>query len=480
MLKRNIRYLLFVIAIVLPLSAKPSKQLRIAVNDLQGSGLSELEIKIISNRVRADLFNTGVFLVMERGEMGSILKEMEFQSSGACDEASCMVEMGQLLGVSKIVAGDIGKLGNFFTISLRIVDVTSGKIEKAVSYDYSGEISELISTGLAVVSKRLAGVDDKPKAPTVKAVAQSNKDSIVAVASKSVKKSFPEALAQLTFPFAGDSKKHTIAVLPFSSSNDSLSDMGEVTAEYALNYLVQQPQFTIVDRQNFKSIVEELELSKTELVSDESALQVGKMLAAKYVLTGTVSAVNGGQTLFMKLTDVESSQIKVASAAELAPTQVDQLYVDVLGEKLSPASSAFRSLLVPGWGQLYSGYKSHAFISMGLVGAGVGFSIYALVDYSKKSNIVDDYKNQAPSTLVTSSADWVANANVAQDDMNSAADIATYALIGTGALWVANVIDATILGKIESKRVKDVYFSALAIPDSNNKLGFAAQLSFSF
>jgi len=148
--------LLLLLFILCPIFAE---QTPIAVNNLKGSGLSELEITILSDRLRTELFNTGVFIVMERAEMSTILKEMEFQSSGVCDEASCMVEMGQLLGVSKIVAGDIGKIGNFYTISLRIIDVSSGKIERAVSYDYTGEISELISSGLTIVSQKLAAID---------------------------------------------------------------------------------------------------------------------------------------------------------------------------------------------------------------------------------------------------------------------------------------------------------------------------------
>ena len=128
----------------------------IAVNDLKGNGLSSSEVAIISDRLRLELFQTGAYIVMERGEMNTILQEMEFQNSGACDEASCMVEVGQLLGVSKIVAGSIGKIGNFYTISLRLIDVQSGKLEGSATHDYKGDISGLISNGISVVAKKLA------------------------------------------------------------------------------------------------------------------------------------------------------------------------------------------------------------------------------------------------------------------------------------------------------------------------------------
>ncbi len=136
-----------------------SKDIPIAVNDLEGNGLTETEISIISDRLRSELSQVGTFSVMERGEMNAILQEMEFQMSGACDDASCMVEVGQILGVQKIVAGSTGKLGDFYTISLRIIDVATGRIEASASYDYTGEISEFVSTGLKIAARKIAGED---------------------------------------------------------------------------------------------------------------------------------------------------------------------------------------------------------------------------------------------------------------------------------------------------------------------------------
>ncbi len=141
-----------------------ASEVPIAVNDLTGNGLSETELSIISERLRSELAQTGSFAVMERGEMNAILQEMEFQMSGTCDDASCMVEVGQILGVQKIIAGSAGKLGDFYTISLRTIDVATGRIEASANYDYTGEISGFISSGLAMAAQKLAtgDVDDTP------------------------------------------------------------------------------------------------------------------------------------------------------------------------------------------------------------------------------------------------------------------------------------------------------------------------------
>lgn len=162
-----------------------AEEMAIAVNDLKGTGLSAGELTIISERLRGELFQTGKYTVMERGEMEAVLKEMEFQMSGACDEASCMVEVGQMLGVRQIVVGSVGKIENFYTISLRAIGVGSGKIEATANHDYTGSISGLISDAIGEVAQKLAGTasSSATKSKTVKKAA-APKPTAVSIATK--------------------------------------------------------------------------------------------------------------------------------------------------------------------------------------------------------------------------------------------------------------------------------------------------------
>ena len=118
---------------------------RIAVNDLSPKGIDKQTAEILSDRLRAELVNTRAIRVMERSEMVSILKEQGFQSSGACDDASCLVEVGQLLGVENIIAGSIGKISDLFSVSLRVISVTTGEILFTVSDDREGSIKEVLT-----------------------------------------------------------------------------------------------------------------------------------------------------------------------------------------------------------------------------------------------------------------------------------------------------------------------------------------------
>jgi TolB-like protein len=143
----------------------------IAVLDLEPrGGLIAEEVLSISDRLRGELINTGKYTVLERGQMDVILREQGFQHSGACSEASCIVEVGQLLAVHKMVGGSIGKVGKAYSINLKVIDVQSGKIERQVSDDIQASKEELISFHIGNVARKMAGLVKEKKPLTSRAV----------------------------------------------------------------------------------------------------------------------------------------------------------------------------------------------------------------------------------------------------------------------------------------------------------------------
>ena len=126
----------------------------IAVSDLDGSEVSSSEIKALTERLRSELLMTKHFKVLERDIMEEILKEQGFQQSG-CTTSECIVQIGQLVNVEKMVAGTINKIGNTYSSSVRIIDITTGSIDKIVSFDYTGPIDELLKRGMKKIAIEL-------------------------------------------------------------------------------------------------------------------------------------------------------------------------------------------------------------------------------------------------------------------------------------------------------------------------------------
>ena len=126
-------------------------KLNIAIMDLQGQSVSEPDAISLTNRIRAELYNSGLFTIVERETIEDVLAEQGLQQSG-CTSSECIVELGRLLNVQRMVAGSVDKLGNLYTIHLRMIDVQSGEVLILTSVDSDGTIEEvaLKSTGEVV------------------------------------------------------------------------------------------------------------------------------------------------------------------------------------------------------------------------------------------------------------------------------------------------------------------------------------------
>lgn len=126
-----------------------------AVLDLEGRGISIFEAQSLSDRLRSELVRTGKVTVVERGAMAQILAEQDFQLSG-CTSDECAVDIGQLLGVTYMLIGSVGKVGTTFTIDLRKVNVESGKIESSIIRNNRGAIDDLLDA-MGQIALELAG-----------------------------------------------------------------------------------------------------------------------------------------------------------------------------------------------------------------------------------------------------------------------------------------------------------------------------------
>ncbi|MBU2574723.1 MAG: hypothetical protein KKH28_11670 [Elusimicrobia bacterium] len=123
----------------------------IAVAEFIGKNVSQADASIVADFLRTELVNSGLFNVMDRNNMDSVLAEQKFQSSG-CTEQQCAVEIGKLLNVKQMVVGSLSKLLDTYYITVNVVDVETGKI--TASYDSNASSSlELRDACRTIVEK---------------------------------------------------------------------------------------------------------------------------------------------------------------------------------------------------------------------------------------------------------------------------------------------------------------------------------------
>ena len=140
-----------------------NQQKVIDVADIVSEDLSSTQKSILFNKIETELVNLKKYRVTTRSEVDRILKEQKFQQSG-CTSDECIVEVGRMIGVERMVGGSISKVGDLFSVNAKIVSVETGEIFNSITFDLNGEIELLLSDGMKSVSYLLAGEE----APEIK------------------------------------------------------------------------------------------------------------------------------------------------------------------------------------------------------------------------------------------------------------------------------------------------------------------------
>ena len=140
-------------------SSHPTRKTTVAVLAFTGSfkQFSADEFTAVTNRFETELMKTGAIQILERRNMDAILQEQGFQQTGACT-SECQVQVGQLLGVDRIISGDIGKVGDMITMNLKLVDVENGANLMSHAIDIKGDLQTVLRGGCYEMAQIFAGL----------------------------------------------------------------------------------------------------------------------------------------------------------------------------------------------------------------------------------------------------------------------------------------------------------------------------------
>lgn len=91
-----------------------------------------------------------------------------------------------------------------------------------------------------------------------------------------------------------------------------------VLADQLSEYLNSSSRVKVVDRRMMEAIVTELNLGSSDLADSQTALKLGKLFAAKIIVTGTVHYLPTETLLSLRLLDTETSQVAKVFTRQLA------------------------------------------------------------------------------------------------------------------------------------------------------------------
>ncbi len=125
---------LLLLSICLPSALFSEDRKVLAVPAIEAKGVSESIASTCRNILEAALIKTGAYSVMSYTDVEEILEAQAFSLSG-CTDDSCAIEIGELLSAEKIVVGSLDGIGEAMVLTIRLVDVEKGNIEKAEVID---------------------------------------------------------------------------------------------------------------------------------------------------------------------------------------------------------------------------------------------------------------------------------------------------------------------------------------------------------
>jgi len=104
----------------------------------------------------------------------------------------------------------------------------------------------------------------------------------------------------------------SISVIPFDQSGE-ISDYSVSFQDNLTNSLVDRNRFRVIEREKLDVILQEQKLSQTNLIDKDTALKVGRLIAARSVITGNIIETRTGIEIVARVIDTETSEIMSSS-----------------------------------------------------------------------------------------------------------------------------------------------------------------------
>jgi len=559
------------------LGAQDETRPTVAILDFEGQDISVQEVQTLTERMRTEIGNTNAVRLIERKAIESIMAEQGLAQSG-CVTDECAAEVGQLLGVQFMINGSIGKIGDSFTIDVKMFSVETGATERSAVTTgdifledlkvsiYGGIPYNEEFTGTAQQNLKLFSIDpslrgtkkavrkeawDGMRKPAVPGYISDNFGLVDTLIGKVVTYSNVthegdiegllvemqilaweivglEAPPALKLKRAGASEKQTVAVLDFEGRGITIMEAQTLTDRF-MTAMANTDRVQLVDRATMWDVLSEQGYTATECTSDECAAEVGAILGVELMVNGSIGKIGNTYTIDAKMFSVatgatersknvthegdiegllvemqilaweivgleapttqaisETLTLTDSVAKAVATTQAisetltltdtttkaasttqaisETLTLTDTTTKAASTSQApktqvgalVRGIAFPGLGHLYSNERKWAYLWMGAE-AVMGALIYST--YSAHQSATTDWNNYQQ--LYLNERDIALLLEHKQNRNNSMADIEAangqLALLAGIAsfLWIANAVDAYMIGPGSEKKKKD-------------------------
>ncbi|MEL6588785.1 MAG: hypothetical protein AAFQ68_01820 [Bacteroidota bacterium] len=130
-----------------------------AILNVDAAGMVD-DPAMMGNLLRLELQKLKRYQVMDKYDMQDLLAESEIDMM-SCYSTRCLLEAGKVLGVDKMITGNAERFMDKIIITIKIVEVSSGKIEASEVGEYLNMEDELQNM-LMLSLNNLLGIENDP------------------------------------------------------------------------------------------------------------------------------------------------------------------------------------------------------------------------------------------------------------------------------------------------------------------------------
>jgi len=118
---------------------------------------------------------------------------------------------------------------------------------------------------------------------------------------------------------------YPVAILPFQDRSKEVAGQGKIVADILFAKLVVNPAIVLVDREDLDTVLKEQELNISGAVNPAQATQIGQMMGAKILVTGSILRVEKTVYLVAKIIGTETTRVLGASVNGSVDDPLDKL-----------------------------------------------------------------------------------------------------------------------------------------------------------
>lgn len=248
----------------------------------------------------------------------------------------------------------------------------------------------------------------------------------------------------------GSARYRRLAVLPFAEIGPEAKkrELGALVSAELSADLRRNQGLLLVERARIGALLSEVKLGEMGLLDPASAPKLGKLADAQALVLGSVADAGDRFLVSARIVATETSETLASASEPVSAATLVALSSEAVVLR-SKKDAVFRSLLVPGWGQVYNRQPAKSAVFGALAAGTLGTAVLFHVRGARSER---DYE-----TLVTAQqlgGDPAGQAAALRADAEDAYRTRNALLWGAAAVWAVNVADAYLFG-VDGDRIVD-------------------------